>query len=232
MFIIELDNSKLSVNNGEKVSTKDLLTTWLDKTKRGDIIKIDHIQMPKPEILKLSDIKVNQLGSHVGEFTDSIKVMTLYISYMVEFVEDKDVRLFGTPNHEVLLYEGKATSLDEATCEITKSQTSNKLEFRVPTYVDSVDKFREYIISRDRFVSIKIHKLYPGMRILAMDNDTKKVKLLTVENVVRFTESMSPVMYACFNINPIDNKFYGKENEQYVLVNDILVKYGGDFNGI
>ena len=232
MFIIELDNSKLSINNGEKISTKDLLTTWLDKAKRGDIIKVDHIQIPKPEVLKLYDIRINQLGSHVGEFTDSIKVMTLYISYMVEFVEDKDIKLFGIPNHEVLLYEGKATSLDEATCEITLSQTSNKIEFTVPTWVDNVSKFREYIISRDRFVNIKIHRLYPGMRILALDNDTKKVKLLTVENVVRFSESMSPVMYACFNINPIDNKFYGKENEQYVLVNDILVKYGGDFNGI
>lgn len=231
MFKVEVDHSFIMINKGIKLTPKELVTNWMDTTNRNNKIELEHFHMFKPDQLEIMDITPNHLETTIKELTNEFSLVKYYRSFKVEFEEDID--LYAAIDYKVLLYEGKLADFKDTEYEIGENVDFTNFNFKVPSYVKSIKQFREYILSKDRFTFIDIHKLYPGMKVLGVtyENGKSTMKLFTVKNVITYKEDNEPMNYLKLDIIPIDRISIGSGIDHYIVVNNILVNYGGTNSG-
>lgn len=231
MFKVEVDHSFIMINKGVKLTPKELVTNWMDTTNRNNKIELEHFHMFKPDQLEIMDITPNHLETTVKELTNEFSLVKYYRSFKVEFEED--IELYAAIDYKVLLYEGKLADLMNTNYEIVEHSDFTKFNFKVPKHIRTLREFREYVLSRDRFTFIDIHKLYPGMKVLGViyENGKPTMKLFTVKNVINYKEDNEPMNYLKLDIIPIDRISIGSGIDHYIVVNNILVNYGGTNSG-
>lgn len=224
MFEIEVDESYIVLNKGERLTPKELMSKWSDSGKNDEIIEIEHFHLFKPEHLEVTDIEPNHIQTSIKEITDKFNVFKYYASYTIEFTDGQKLHCPST--YKLVLYEGKYTDLNATPYEIEEFPDYTSFTFKTPTNVTTIKQFRDYILSKDRVASILVNKLMPGMKVVGVEyvNDVSKTKLFTVKTV---GFNNKPFNYIGFDINPIDKFVFGKSNEHFLVVNNILVNYGG-----